>query len=76
LDNDKISKRATIVSWEGDGKIFRVKYRQDDGQVVTAIVERIGWAEPPAEEMKRIMAALRAGPKTIVGRPGKLAKKI
>ena len=76
MDNDKISKRATIVSWEDDGKIFRVKYRQDDGQVVTAIVERIGWAEPPAEEMNRIMAALRAGPKTIVGRPGKLPRKI
>jgi len=69
MDDDKISKRATIVSWDNDGEIFRVKYRQDDGQVVVAIVKRIGWARPPAEEMKKIMAALRAGPKTIVGKP-------
>ena len=71
MDNDKVSKRATIVSWENDGKFFRIKYRQDDGQVVVAIVKRIGWARPPAEEMVKIMAALKAGPKTIVGKPGR-----
>lgn len=68
---DKISKRATIVSWEKDGEIFRVKYRQDDGQVVVAIVERIGWARPPADEMVKIMSAIKAGPKTIVGKPSR-----
>lgn len=68
---DKISKRATIVSWEKDGEIFRVKYRQDDGQVVVAIVERIGWARPPADEMVKIMSAIKAGPKTIVNKPSR-----
>jgi hypothetical protein len=72
---DKISKRATIVSWENDGEIFRVRYKQDDGQTVVAIVERIGWARPPAEEMVKIMAAIKAGPKTIVGKPRRPSKE-
>lgn len=71
MSNDKISKRATIVAWEEDGKYLRLKYRQDDGQVVIAIMERIGWARPPAEELEEIMAILNAGPQTAVGTPRK-----
>jgi hypothetical protein len=67
---DRISKRATIVSWDNDGEIFRVRYTQDDGQKVIAIVKRIGWATPPADVMEEVMDALKAGPQTIVGRQG------
>ena len=70
MDDEKISKRATIVAWEEDGKYLRLKYRQDDGQVVVAVMERIGWARPPAEELEEVMKILNAGPKAIVGRPG------
>ena len=69
MDDDKISKRATIVAWEEDGKYLRLKYRQDDGQVVVAIMKRIGWARPPAEELKEIMAILNAGPQSTYNRP-------
>ena len=71
MDDDKISKRATIVAWEEDGKYLRLKYRQDDGQVVVAIMKRIGWARPPAEELKEIMAILNAGHQATVGKPRK-----
>jgi hypothetical protein len=67
---DRISKRATIVSWDNDGEIFRVRYTQDDGQKVIAIVKRVGWAIPPADVMEEVMGALKAGPQTIVGRQG------
>ena len=71
MDDDKISKRATIVAWEEDGKYLRLKYRQDDGQVVVAIMERIGWARPPAEELKEIMAILNAGPQFTYNKPNR-----
>jgi len=70
MDDDKISKRATIIGWEDNGKYLDLKYRQDDGQVVIATMKRIGWARPPAEELEEIMKILNAGPKAIVGRPG------
>jgi hypothetical protein len=66
---EKVSKRATIVSWDNDGEIFRLRYTQDDGQKVVAIVKRVGWAIPPADVMEEVMDALRAGPRTIVGKP-------
>ena len=71
MSDDKISKRATIVAWEEDGKYLALKYRQDDGQVVVAAMKRIGWERPPAEELKEIMAILNAGPKATVGKPRK-----
>jgi hypothetical protein len=71
MSDDKISKRATIVAWEEDGKYLALKYRQDDGQVVIATMKRIGWERPPAEELKEIMAILNAGPQATVGKPRK-----
>ena len=71
MDDDKISKRATIVAWEENGKYLRLKYRQDDGQVVVAIMERIGWARPPAEELEEIMAILNAGPQSTYNTPSR-----
>lgn len=73
MSDDKISKRATIVAWEEDGKYLDLKYRQDDGQVVVAIMKRIGWARPPAEELEEIMSILNAGPQATVGRTKKAA---
>lgn len=67
---EKLPKKATIISWEGDGEVFRVRYTQDDGQKVVAIVKLIGWAKPPADFMKRVMKAIKAGPKTTVRRQG------
>ena len=67
---EKLPKRATIISWDNDGEIFRVRYTQDDGQVVVAMVERFGWAKPPAEFLKEAMKAIKAGPKATVGRQG------
>lgn len=71
MSNDKISKRATIVAWEEDGKYLALKYGQDDGQVVIATMKRIGWERPPAEELEEIMAILNAGPQATVGKPRK-----
>jgi len=67
-----ISKRATIVLWESDGEYIDLRYKQDDGQEVVAIFQRIGWARPPADVMEEVMGALKAGPQTIVGKPRRL----
>lgn len=66
---EKLPKKATIISWEGDD-IFCLRYTQDDGQKVIAIAKLIGWEQPPADFMKRVMKAIKAGPKTTVGRQG------
>ena len=71
MNEDKVSKRATIVSWEEDGKYLRLKYRQDDGQVVIAVMKRIGWARPPAEELEEIMGILNAGPQATYSKPSR-----
>jgi hypothetical protein len=66
----KILKRAAIVLWESDGEYIDLRYKQDDGQEVVAIFQRIGWARPPADVMEEVTSALKAGPQTIVGRQG------
>lgn len=66
----KILKRAAILLSENDGEYIDLRYKQDDGQEVVAIFQRIGWARPPADVMEEVMGALKAGPQTIVGRQG------
>jgi hypothetical protein len=61
-------RRARIEYWENDGEFIRVSYTQEDGQRVTASFHRMGWRKPPYQVLKKVMNALRLGPRAAIGR--------
>jgi hypothetical protein len=61
-------RRARIEYWENDGEFIRVAYTQEDGQRVTASFHRMGWRKPPYQVLKKVMNALRMGPRSAIGR--------
>jgi hypothetical protein len=61
-------RRARIEYWEDDGQYIRVAYTQEDGQRVIGDFQRIGWRKPPYQVLKKVMNALRLGPRSAIGR--------
>ena len=61
-------RRASIEYWENDGEFIRVSYTQEDGQRVTASFHRMGWRKPQSQVLKKVMNALRLGPRSAIGR--------
>jgi hypothetical protein len=61
-------RKAKIEYWENDGEFIRVSYTQEDGQRVTASFHRMGWRKPPSQVLKKVMNALRLGPRAAIGR--------
>ena len=61
-------RKARIDLWEDDGQYIQVTYTQEDGQRVTADFKRMGWRKPPYQVLKKVMNALRMGPRSAIGR--------
>ena len=67
-------RKARIGYWEDDGQYITVTYTQEDGQRVTADFKRMGWRKPPYQVLKKVMNALRLGPRAAIGRIKSSAK--
>jgi hypothetical protein len=68
MQMDNKDRRARIDLWENDGQYIQVTYTQEDGQRVIADFKRMGWRKPPSKILKKVMNALRKGPKSAIGR--------
>lgn len=65
---DNKARKARIVYWENDGEFIDVMYTQEDGQRVEATFKRVGWRQPPAKVLAKIMRAFKKGPIHVAGR--------
>ena len=61
-------RRARVDLWENDGQYIQVTYTQEDGQRVIADFKRMGWRKPPSQVLSKVMAVLRRGPRSAIGR--------
>ena len=61
-------RKARVDLWENDGQYIQVTYTQEDGQRVIADFKRMGWRKPPFQVLSKVMAALRRGPRSAIGR--------